>query len=1340
MDPQKITELANLLRNNGDKILNSEFKLTLSGSLLRALNDSFTLIADTVDVGDSHTFQVAKPINSKSPVFRDLQLIHDFVQKTGLLCIIHYPTEEYFEGTIDISKFHMLKRLEVQKTNVLQIIGIQPLRSQLEELICIKSLNCIDEIITNCGGDNSNGFVWNELRMADFSYNNLQKVDTSLEFAQYLQHLNLRHNNLQSVDAIKWLPNLKILDLSFNRLIGVPQLHAEAYKRLQVLNMSNNLVEDLLGIAKLSALTDLDLSDNCLLEHTYLLPLSTLITLKILNLYGNPLHCHPKHRLATAQFLHKNCANMKFILDFEPLSKRENSITGTHQMRHGSTLNRYSTKSASPAISSRATPSSHTPASSFGSVRSFSLLNSNTDTESSINVDQNTKKRTIKIRTVNFDEESTVDNIKNVQSENSSISEEPNNTSTAYLEAKEQINILREKYGAEWLQAGNAEMINSVLGIETDDDLEAQDSQNMFKEFLGELSETSDIGTTDKTSTPINSSLQAINIASNLNNDLESSKDNDTTLYMSAETTVENLGNITTETSPFHKSLHESNAQITTHIVEESLNADDTCLEESYKDRYLKNVYTACGDSEPEVSEPEDDEETYIVYGSNQSKAIFLTISSNFLREKDTLSQRTRTKWSLKILESCERVKSNTLRIHFDTVKVDKQSRIYTVEDDLCKELEKKLRNILSQRDLTEMNQTLYHCVNCSCQFSHENRNLSTNNQDVRCPDCKSKFVAELHELPKSYEKKNQDDNNISPASTAGESPVMTAPKPFEKSLLQHTEETNSIGSANSLNESSSCSKITNSQSSFDTNQSVVGSSNTDRENDFKSNCESDVDIISNPSQSSIEVLDQANNASRKSSEERRLLQIPILETIDDSHKENESIQNVDAGNKNIECNDEKSQPSTKLKSKSPVTGHLGHFNLTESSSSGSVTDSVCTAYEQQQQLVDKTIATDLSTQNSPKKTSIQNFLSEESGQHAPTNISKYNNNNNNEKVNETNGTSKKEESGISSMFGALFQSTNILMSSSKKLIDIEATSNIQSGAVETPPSPTRPFKFNYTDFNDVDHRLKLYFYQTKFEASGEHFKWLARGRIYNENTHTLFDGLVVMTTIKCYVMEAFAAENDDVSKWLRQVLSATVDRLESIQLLPWKIGLSFRIRDFGGFLLLLQDIQRIDSLLLCFQNNALPTQCELKYPTADEITNRLNVAVRGEKLKMCSILNSCEVTMDKAKRSFNTCTLLTTDTTLYITSENFGWLSLQTNSGDFDDFDVKICISQFMSNLVDIEYHGENVFSINFLDETQNKCELWTCKFETKENAEFCMAAIGQSWELLFGVPLFCG
>lgn len=169
-------------------------------------------------------------------------------------------------------------------------------------------------------------------------------------------------------------------------------------------------------------------------------------------------------------------------------------------------------------------------------------------------------------------------------------------------------------------------------------------------------------------------------------------------------------------------------------------------------------------------------------------------------------------------------------------------------------------------------------------------------------------------------------------------------------------------------------------------------------------------------------------------------------------------------------------------------------------------------------------------------------------------------------------------------------QSTNILMTSSKKLIDSETLTNVKSGTalptnsntISSTGSGTRQYKFNYTDFNDIDHRLKLYFYQNKFEKD-EHFKWIVHGRVFNETNKKLTDGLVIMSTCKLYLMEAYNAENDDVTKWLRPIISCTVDRLESIQLLPWKMGLSFYLNDWGGFILLLQDILRTDSLMLFF-------------------------------------------------------------------------------------------------------------------------------------------------------------
>lgn len=117
---------------------------------------------------------------------------------------------------------------------------------------------------------------------------------------------------------------------------------------------------------------------------------------------------------------------------------------------------------------------------------------------------------------------------------------------------------------------------------------------------------------------------------------------------------------------------------------------------------------------------------------------------------------------------------------------------------------------------------------------------------------------------------------------------------------------------------------------------------------EFRAN-ESDVDIISNPSQSSIEVLDPnyVQSASRKTSEERRISQLPHLETIHDEVAKSKSFIEREFG----QLLAEQAQPTTPstaaplAPAKSAVPSHVP---LTESSSSGSVTDSICTTYEQQ--------------------------------------------------------------------------------------------------------------------------------------------------------------------------------------------------------------------------------------------------------------------------------------------------------------------------------------------------------------------------------------------------------
>uniref|UniRef100_A0A6P4EPI0 Serine/threonine-protein kinase 11-interacting protein n=1 Tax=Drosophila rhopaloa TaxID=1041015 RepID=A0A6P4EPI0_DRORH len=1307
MDPQKITELASLLRQNGDKILSSEFTLTLSGSLLRALNDSFTLIADIeIGSGVSHlqlqSFQVVKPINAKSSVFSDLQLVHDFVQKTTLLKLTYFPSELHFDGAIDIAKFRALRRLEVNKINICQVVGIQPLRSQLQHLICVKSLTSVDDIITRCGGDNSNGFVWNELQTADFSYNSLRSVDTALEFAQHLQHLNLRHNKLTSVSAIKWLPHLKTLDLSYNCLTHLPQFHLEAYKRMQLLNISNNYVEELLDVAKLNSLSNLDLSDNCLLEHSQLLPLSALVSLTILNLQGNPLACNAKHRQATAQYLNKNSASIKFLLDFEPLSKAEKALTGSQKWRFIGPHNHRLPRSSSLSINSSSSINT-SEGSSFGSQRSVTIRENDylAEAEQSMGMEtsQSSKRPSSKkIRTVDIEENSDTEPVNAGVHTPKPLSDTEEGTDTSHLETKKQIEALRSTYGNKWLKTGNAELL---LGIDSPQPTERERSEarQLFNEFLGEFSGSS------KAIVDYQADSEHLNISSTPTSSVVLSTTFDTTLTPIKSDANDESG----------LSLYETCTEgEVTNYVSIANTTEDVSENSRQKHNELLSLYansSNVGHDDDPVSEAESDEETYIVYHEQKpSEALFLTISSNFIREKDTLTERTKTKWSLKILESCERLKSNTLRMNFDTMRKDKQERIYCVENTLCQALEKKLRDILSLRDLTEMNISIYRCVNCLTQFTIEQKSKRYKTKDLRCPDCRSEYVAEVTELSTSLNKPSGEvvaEPKLSPAMIVEELPV----DPYVKTI--NKEESNSIvanyrlstakntpkrrslmqstkSSANSLNESSSCSKITNSQSSFDSNQSVVGSSNTNRDLEFRAN-ESDVDIISNPSQSSIEVLDPncVQNASRKTSEERRISQLPHLETINDEIVQSKGFIEREFEQLLAEQGLPKAPAATE-------TSSVPQIPLTESSSSGSVTDSICTTYEQQGM-----DASHILPNSPPPELAGSQISSSEA---------------------DSNNHLKKAEEASLIPFASVLQSTNLLMSSSKKMIESESSL-----------LGPEPYKFNYSDFNNIDHRLKLYFYQCKFKEEAEHFKWLAKGHIYNEQTQALAEGLVVMSNCKCYLMEAFAVPQDDVAKWLRQVVSVSVNRLVTIELLPWKLGLSFTLRDWGGFSLLLHDMLRTDNLLLYLQRNPLEVQCKLSQQPSPTLSNHLQT-IASEPVKMCSLLPSCQWICEHEKSSFEPCLLLITESHLYILGNGiFSWLS---NKIQKKSIYQELSLNQPLSNLVDVERITDHKYVINFIDETQNKTEIWQLMFETHENAAYCLNVIGQGWKQLFGVP----
>lgn len=128
---QEILLLGKLLHQNGDKVLNSVGKLSLSTTLLCNLNSAFSLIVDGSEDLEA-SFQVCN--SSKIDIFRDLKFLHDFIQKTIGLKLIYCPNNPNIP--VDITKFRCLKHLELKKININSVKGLQDVRSQLESIIC----------------------------------------------------------------------------------------------------------------------------------------------------------------------------------------------------------------------------------------------------------------------------------------------------------------------------------------------------------------------------------------------------------------------------------------------------------------------------------------------------------------------------------------------------------------------------------------------------------------------------------------------------------------------------------------------------------------------------------------------------------------------------------------------------------------------------------------------------------------------------------------------------------------------------------------------------------------------------------------------------------------------------------------------------------------------------------------------------------------------------------------------------------------------------------------------------------------------------------------------------
>ncbi|XP_045431327.1 serine/threonine-protein kinase 11-interacting protein isoform X2 [Pipistrellus kuhlii] len=308
-------KLAGLLRESGDVVLSGCSTLSLLTATLQQLSHVFELYLGPW--GPGQTGFVALPSHpTDSPVILQLQFLFDVLQKTLSLKLVHVPGPG-LPGPIKIFPFKSLRQLELRGVPVHCLHGLRGIYSQLETLICTRSIQTLEELLSACGGDLCSALPWLALLSANFSYNALTALDSSLRLLSALRFLNLSHNQLQGCkDFLMDLSELYHLDISYNHLCLVPRIGPSG-ATLGTLILRGNELRGLHGLEQLKKLRHLDVAYNLLEEHRALAPLCLLAELRKLYLEGNPLWFHPAHRAATAQYLSPRArgAASGFLLD-----------------------------------------------------------------------------------------------------------------------------------------------------------------------------------------------------------------------------------------------------------------------------------------------------------------------------------------------------------------------------------------------------------------------------------------------------------------------------------------------------------------------------------------------------------------------------------------------------------------------------------------------------------------------------------------------------------------------------------------------------------------------------------------------------------------------------------------------------------------------------------------------------------------------------------------------------------------------------------------------------------------------------------------------------------------
>ncbi|XP_063608823.1 serine/threonine-protein kinase 11-interacting protein-like isoform X4 [Penaeus indicus] len=1311
---QRVCSLATAFRQSAHLLLDHKHKLSLDTWTLGEIQEAFSLILEM----EQHTnFHVLPPNHRQHPAIPHLQFIYDLLQKVfGLrLWVRHAGLGLPLNETISLRCFRNLQTLEMDHIPVTSMKALQTLRPTLKSVTIVKGLTQLSDLFIRCGADKAGEFAWEQLQEAVLAHNALHSLDQSLKLLPSLKVLDLSHCELEDASALEYLPTVTMLDISHNRLRLLPRLSPTATYSLSILIANNNLISHISGLHDMSNIEELDLRDNVLCMNDVLSPIGALPHLRILQISGNPLAWDINYRIHTIRLMNPATANHKVLLDNEAFTNLERATVGIESVPAGSPYSPELLSSLSslsslcspvqPFLSTPGTPSmpflspngasdSIQPA-SMGS-QPASLVHESVSASLKSSGNGQTRRRSRKKVTRHIDiadpdeEEWDSESIQVAENDGfdrlgpahvsllDGVPDPPPPSlaightfppvsgdtvsqalSTLTLKAEvrptasEQSDRLLEEILQSKTQPGTQGSCREEVpeSSETGGSLPTTPAGNQRSTAEGKAAGVADAHGRDCTDM---ASSQATGEEENV---ADEKKDNqsigsglESSFYRGSATFSRHSSE---DLTPPHSDSEDEKDEVQLILAKREMETPD-------EGKPAKPPAEASNEGETEDTEKAED---------SSLQDVILAITMSHFKEKHNFTARTLYKWELLCIESMELLSTSPhkILITFSTIRPAYKTRTYVLDPADYQSLAAVLTPILERNAFQEVLHSAMKCVKCETQFS---RDLAQQSEGtLKCPNCGGGVVvrAENVDHPNTAFRVQDGPRSSTPITQAAvQNAPVTAPSSESDSCPGESSESVSVCS-----EASSCVRR-----------------------------ESDVEVISNPSVSSIEVLS-----------EQQIIHDVILEEEGEEQKPPmPAVLNTDA----------------RSPANSPSINHKPELatNMQESSSSDSSNLLYKTAESSLQVSMAIASTSPHSAGSSPRLLSssstsidtVKNGTSSPTLHHKGVMTSIQGDQTLSEEV---------EQKSLASWVQSLLHTlTGYYWPWWEEVENVEGVEK-----------SVNPIRYSYEDFADVDHRLKLHCDVILFHEPGEQLMGLVKAVLLIQGGKREFQGILAVSNKKLYILEIVAQEDDSPQTWLELNSCHSLNEVTTVHSLYQRQGLALSVAD-STVLVSLADSHRAN----CFFNFLSETleECGISpniqecSPAQEEVlADIVKEAVSpGEDDGSLSIFAVVSLLLDGgcSESQF----LVITETDLVMFHADLEWYLPPAPACK-----LKLNQTQKIANITAIEVHSDSHIALQFLDEVTGTESSWMLHVTSSVAACHIIQAIRTPWSQLFNVDL---